>query len=732
MANEKERTIENNSEETSETNSKLTFKPYGTDSELDKLVDSTDISDHIKAAELDYGIDKLLDDKSTEVREILDKKDYTFDTLPVDIRRTLAQKGYGLDKLLKDSDQSVRQVVAYKGYGLDELMNDPNPQVRAAAIEQQSRFAATHTNEPPKIKNSDNNSTASSDNISDNISDNTSDNKPQNTDVQDDIFQESGSNLSDLENSNKQKSDNQDNNTPDNQSNKSDDKDKKNNDKSLLPTNAGNKFKIKRRVAKETAGQASHAIVRKMHMAKPLIAAKKTAKGTVKAGKGLKNYGKNFKQATNKKQFIKNSAKNGGRNIKNGVKNGAKKAYDKASNTKAWKTAAKVVKFIYTYATSFGIFTLVIVLVYHLVIFGISVAQSIDKTPHYYCDTDASKSVKNSAVYKQYCKTHEQNWGVKNINGHYIVQDGKDEELETYCAVMNMTLRFYTIDTDDFEFGTTNVYKYLWQADGQYTSDGNTVANTAGQNNTVRQLLNNNTTQINTKQNNGEIENASQWFAAKQGKNNFTMSNWGYLRDDSIDYKNWQLTSDYYENQTANGKWVWDLSIDNQAAGSSWPEISFTNTSIRFDVTKVIFNEIYPDTTDTDNYKYTKDTMNFLVSEEGNSQKDDEWMGEYYKGSAGFVLVYNVTKSNGETSKHSVLITSKGNFNGSTYWFGVDSKKCITGGYEGPLDGTGRFVKDDANISQLLNSNNGTYTNTEATYKIEKIIYCTHNKFAWF
>ena len=75
------------------TNTTKNFIPYGTDPEMDKLVDSEDCEERDKAV----------------------------------------RQGYGLDKLITDPDYLIRSEVALHGYGLDKLINDPSKFVRESA-----------------------------------------------------------------------------------------------------------------------------------------------------------------------------------------------------------------------------------------------------------------------------------------------------------------------------------------------------------------------------------------------------------------------------------------------------------------------------------------------------------------------------------------------------------------------------------------------------------------------
>ena len=91
------------------------WTPYGTDAELDQLVDSSDFSVRIRIAYQNYGLDKLINDENSKVREVV------------------AKQGYGLDILVNDENYVVRGEVAKHGYGLDKLIYDRDAWVCANA-----------------------------------------------------------------------------------------------------------------------------------------------------------------------------------------------------------------------------------------------------------------------------------------------------------------------------------------------------------------------------------------------------------------------------------------------------------------------------------------------------------------------------------------------------------------------------------------------------------------------
>ena len=112
---------------------------YGTDTELDKLVDSKDWEDRENAALYGYGLDKLINDKNYQVRRAVAEQCYGLDKLINDenwvVRATVARQRYGLDKLINDEDYHVRGIVACYGYGLNVLIYDENNGVCETAYE---------------------------------------------------------------------------------------------------------------------------------------------------------------------------------------------------------------------------------------------------------------------------------------------------------------------------------------------------------------------------------------------------------------------------------------------------------------------------------------------------------------------------------------------------------------------------------------------------------------------
>ena len=116
------------------------WTPYGTDPKLDKIVDANYWGMRIEAARDGYGLDKLINDPDTLVRQTVAHQGYGLDILINDeswwVRAEVAMQGYGLDILINDEEDDVREVVARHGYRLDILINDKESSVRTAVAKQ--------------------------------------------------------------------------------------------------------------------------------------------------------------------------------------------------------------------------------------------------------------------------------------------------------------------------------------------------------------------------------------------------------------------------------------------------------------------------------------------------------------------------------------------------------------------------------------------------------------------
>lgn len=325
--------------------------------------------------------------------------------------------------------------------------------------------------------------------------------------------------------------------------------------------------------------------------------------------------------------------------------------------------------------------TLVILLVgIPLSIFLISMAQGVSATPHYYCDTEADSSLKRTAVYQQYCN-YGNSFALENLNGHYVVQDGSGPC--TDCATLNMMLRFFALHD-------INLYDYMWQDDGMYTTEGQTFGTGTGSNKTVRGVINGYTSSVTSCTARVGTPNGSIDFAQKHGRGGtYDMANWGYFRDDSLDLAVWDQTSDYYESNASSDKWVWDLSLPSKGVGTSWSAVWEHD---------FIVNEVtYFQVTETGS-TVTGDRIKRLLA-------DPAVCGE-----AGILVYYNYG-----SGSHAVLITGYDDSTG--YWRIIDSAKGLAGGYEGPIDGSGNFAIYEDGLSTLLN------TGPHGSFSINNICY---------
>lgn len=403
---------------------------------------------------------------------------------------------------------------------------------------------------------------------------------------------------------------------------------------------------------------------------------------------------------------FKNKAKLFGKRTKNRFKNS--QAYQNAM--KVAMAISKVIAFIVTYSKVFIILGIILLLVTPATIFIISVTQSLSPTPHYYCDVNADKSLKKTDIYQQYCKQKDTTFSVENLNGHYIVQDGSGP-----CAaacLANMMMRFCTINNDLIPI---NFFDYLWQSDGLYITDGMTVGKGSGTsaNNSIRAVLNGYTTNTTSNVSIDGVNHGSREFAQEHDKGiGYTMANWGYLRDESLDPESWESTEDFYISGKDNDKWVWDLSLNNFAAGSSW-DVDWT-AQIRFGPLNSCAIESSVSSQTTEGHNKTIEQIKNIL--------DGEGPYEYYSTSAGVVLYYHYTEG-GTVKYHAVLLTKyKTDENGNTTWYGIDPGLGTMGGFEGPFDdpdSQSNFAVHSKSITDMLNS-----TTYNSTFAIERICYC--------
>lgn len=391
-------------------------------------------------------------------------------------------------------------------------------------------------------------------------------------------------------------------------------------------------------------------------------------------------------------------------NLKNDVKNakGFKNkagtignfAGDKIKNSKAYKNASKKfseltekIKKLATLAKPILIGIGIFLAVRFVIIFGISVYQSIAPTPHYYCDLEADDSLKATEVYQQYCSANE-SFKLDNLNGHYIIQDGSGPC--TDCATANMLMRYYTAKGINF-------FDYLWDEQGQYSGAGQSLQSEhmSGPT-TLRHHINGNLTtraNLNISGNRRNTHNGAVAFASKNGINGWTMANWGYLRDQSLDLKEYEQTDDYYLSNIDSTDWVFDLSVSNNGPGSTW--------AAHWEGDLTIDGQRCHETT-AEGSSITGEDIKFA------------FMNPLVNKDAGVLLYYEYGKGN----RHAILLTKYEN----GVWYGIDSALGLAGGYEGPMDGSGHFVWQDTKVKALLDSGK----NSEGGLKIIRICYISN------
>lgn len=455
---------------------------------------------------------------------------------------------------------------------------------------------------------------------------------------------------------------------------------------------------------------------------KGIHAAVKVGKATSNAVKGLKE----FKKSEHKKDYIKDKLKDTPKHIKNKVTDTVKTVPKKAVNhLKEYDTintiitkGKEITEFVVRWGKLIAIVLLIVIVVSNGVLFGIGIAQSVGPTPHYYCSINPGINERSSTVYKQYCSqsSFKNTWTVNNINGHYIVQDGPGPA--DACAMLNMMIRYYTLsDVASLSFGSTNVYDYLWQNDGQYTIKGNRVGKIKGKKNTVRQLFNrysdvtcddtqtsneiqyfkfNDTDSdslysddINTNIYNNPIMNVtttnlddsdidpnygtimgSRYFAKRNDKHNssdpneeYKISNWGYLRDDEIDIPTYLMVNDFYTNQADNSYWVWDLSL-NTDKGTTWNLNNWNTEDLGITINGIPFKvEQMTCPVGDVGYESVRERILQVLS---STDRTVEWYNSY-DGYAGVMLQYTKTPISGQeqtTIDNDTLYTGNNRYKG--------------------------------------------------------------------
>ena len=200
----------------------------------------------------------------------------------------------------------------------------------------------------------------------------------------------------------------------------------------------------------------------------------------------------------------------------------------------------------------------IVVLGSFITIFSISMIQTFGKSPHYYCEVVPDEFIKDTEFYKQYCERNPNSFELETLNGHYIVQDGSDVELQKACALNNMLLRFWCMNE-------VNWYDCLWDETGKYPNEPLIDIKYQSGARDLRHYVNGNNTTDNTSSTcfTGNAYGATA-FAKENDISNWKTATWGYLRDNTMTYANQttagdSVTKDHYQNEN----WVWDLTSTN-------------------------------------------------------------------------------------------------------------------------------------------------------------------------
>ena len=360
--------------------------------------------------------------------------------------------------------------------------------------------------------------------------------------------------------------------------------------------------------------------------------------------------------------------------LKNKAKFVGKGTWNKVKHTniaqmlkRIFERIKKIIKFIIKHGKFIIAFSSIVLLLGNGIIFVVSITKAYGSTPHYYCDIKPDSHVKNTKFYQQYCTTNNaSNFNLDSINGHYIMQDGSGPCAS--CAFANLFLRFYTNRGINF-------YDYLWQDDGQYPIDLRIEANVGG---TLRAYVNQGSMSKNQKDNGEEkytikyntkdpssgikySATGSNAFAKKHGYGDVTMANWGYLRDEDLDFSG-QTIGQTYQDISNFDSWVFDFSVkDSSVPGSTWSFSCTSGTYISINGVKATIKYVEYGASSTWEWNNGEDLKKLL---------DEHPAGIY---------VYRYYEP---SKRHAILVTGYDE-NG---FYVVDSGKGLLGGFEGSAD----------------------------------------------
>ncbi len=315
---------------------------------------------------------------------------------------------------------------------------------------------------------------------------------------------------------------------------------------------------------------------------------------------------------------------------------------------KIFAAIQKAIAFIISNAYVILIITGIVLITSSIVFQCISMAQASGASPHYYCDLKPDDKIKDSELYKQYCVHNYDSMVFSSMNGHYIVQDGKGPA--EACAVNNMLLRFWYLN--DF-----NWYDTLWTDDGQYPANSDYKMDYYNSATTFRQYIIGGGLSYGRKNTNKALKHSSNvkgsLVFAQEHKSSYTSSNWGYVRDNTLKYKDGQ---NKYADLSKKDKWVWDLSAPN---GTSWDVNPSTLCPMGLYASGYAEVEVKKETT---LWKDKQGLIDILYGNLGNKNHAE-----------GIVVVFN---------NHSVLVTGYDPMK-DTFTV-IDSGLGMLGGFEGP------------------------------------------------
>ena len=389
-----------------------------------------------------------------------------------------------------------------------------------------------------------------------------------------------------------------------------------------------------------------------------------------------KSWNDGFKKISSR---VKQGAKNAAQNSKQKLEDKVEKELEKAGaqgkaavlaikgikNHKYIQQTIKVMSFIATNIDKILISTAVVIVLLIIFILVDSFSQALGHTPHYYCDIDADKGVKRTALYQQYCTNGKSEFSLDSINGHYVVQDGSGPC--TDCACLNLLIRYYTSKD-------VNIYNYLWDNTGQYIADHNALSlDTTFGNKSIRQYIA--AAGSTTCTNKASLARGANWFAKKHptqnvsNSNNFTKADWGFVRDETLSFTGLDYTdaieTDEAKNISTNDNWVWDLSCETTWS-AQWGEGNYIN------IENITATWECPD-------KWT------------NKEELKDLLTKYPSG----IVAYR----NYGSGKHAILITS---WNEAEQCFNVvDSAMATSGGFEGPATSSNFLIQSIWNESQI-------------------------------